>query len=98
MTPDCILKKIKLGASPRLELWNAGILEKWVLGYWSIGLMVRRRRNEHKVLNGLYPLKTHYSIISLFHYSMGEAKTQALKNTLFFILFTINSDYSGQDL
>jgi hypothetical protein len=53
MIPDCILKKIKLGASPRLEWWNAG---------------------------------------------MGEAKTQALKNTLFFILFTINSDYSGQDL
>jgi hypothetical protein len=22
-----------------LECWNAGILEEWVLGYWSVGLM-----------------------------------------------------------
>jgi hypothetical protein len=22
-----------------LECWNDGILEKWVLGYWSVGLM-----------------------------------------------------------
>jgi hypothetical protein len=29
----------KLGASPLLECWNDGILEKWVLGYWSVGLM-----------------------------------------------------------
>ncbi len=27
----------KLGASPQLEWWNAGILEKWVLGYCNIG-------------------------------------------------------------
>jgi hypothetical protein len=27
----------KLGASPQLEWWNAGILEKWVLGYCKIG-------------------------------------------------------------
>ncbi len=26
---------IKLGASPQLEWWNAGILEKWVLAYGS---------------------------------------------------------------
>jgi hypothetical protein len=41
---------------------------------------------DDKVLNGLYPLKTHYSIIPLFHYSMIEAKTQASKNTLYFHL------------
>jgi hypothetical protein len=22
-----------------LEWWNAGIVEKWVLGYWNAGLM-----------------------------------------------------------
>jgi hypothetical protein len=27
----------KLEASPQLEWWNAGILEKWVLGYCNIG-------------------------------------------------------------
>jgi hypothetical protein len=36
----------KLGASPQLGYRNAGILEKWILGYWSTGLMVRRRRND----------------------------------------------------
>jgi|GEM_PF-2881186 len=35
----------------RLECWNYGILEKWVLGYWSVGLMVRQRRND-KIKNG----------------------------------------------
>jgi len=30
----------KLGASSQLEFWNAGILEKWVLGYWTVGLMI----------------------------------------------------------
>ncbi len=29
--------KFKLGASPQLEWWNTGILEKWVLGYCNIG-------------------------------------------------------------
>jgi hypothetical protein len=29
-------------------------------------------------------LKTHYSIVPLFHYSMIEAKTHASKNTLYF--------------
>jgi|GEM_PF-2169129 len=24
---------LKLGASPQLECWNDGILEKWLLGY-----------------------------------------------------------------
>jgi hypothetical protein len=41
----------KLRASPQLECWNAGILEEWVLGYWTIGLMVHRRRND-KIKNG----------------------------------------------
>jgi hypothetical protein len=31
------LLKYKLGALPQLEWWNAGILEKWVLGYCYIG-------------------------------------------------------------
>jgi hypothetical protein len=30
------------------------------------------------------PLKIHYSIVPLFHYSMSETKTQASKNTLYF--------------
>jgi hypothetical protein len=31
----------KLGASPQLEWWNAGILEKWVLGNCNIGQMAK---------------------------------------------------------
>jgi hypothetical protein len=75
---DFSLLKNKLGASPqpveslevvRLECWNPGILEKWVLGYWIVGLMVRRRRND-KIKNGKYPLKNplfHHSTIPLLH-------------------------------
>jgi hypothetical protein len=33
--------RYKLGASPQLECWNAGILEKWVLVYRNVGLMVK---------------------------------------------------------
>jgi hypothetical protein len=32
-------RRSKLGASPQLECWNDGILENWVLGYWSVGIM-----------------------------------------------------------
>jgi hypothetical protein len=41
-----IFNENKLGALPRLEWWNAGIMEKWVLVYWDVGLMVRQRRND----------------------------------------------------
>jgi hypothetical protein len=36
----------KVGVLPQLGSWNSGMLEKWVLGYWSFGLMVRQRRND----------------------------------------------------
>jgi hypothetical protein len=52
-----------------LECWNAGILEKWVLGYWSVGLMVVIVLTiKLKMVNTLK--KNQYSIIPIFHYSM----------------------------
>ncbi len=36
---DKLLRQGKLGASPQLECWNTGILEKCVLGDWRVGLM-----------------------------------------------------------
>jgi hypothetical protein len=50
------VKKAKLGASPQLECWNAGILEKWVLtygperilDYWVNG----NNRLDDKIKNG----------------------------------------------
>jgi hypothetical protein len=65
-----------------LECWNAGILEKWALGYRNVGLMptfVFTKNN-----NGKHPLKSHYSIIPLFHDSMIEAKNSNLKKHTIF--------------
>ncbi len=72
----------KLGASPQLECWNAGILEKWVLEYCNVGLMVEFVLPIK--LNRQHPFKNHYSIIPLCHYSMIEAKTQTSNITLYF--------------
>jgi hypothetical protein len=59
-------------------------LEKWVLGYWSVGSMaVIVLTIKLKMENIL--LKTHYSIIPLFHYSMSEAKIQSSKILHIFI-------------
>jgi hypothetical protein len=54
-----------------------------MLEYWVNGKI----RPDDKGENGLYPLETHYSIVPLFHYSMIEAKIDALKNTLYFHSF-----------
>ena len=32
------LLSAQVRGSPQLECWNAGIVEKWVLGYWKVGL------------------------------------------------------------
>jgi hypothetical protein len=61
-----------------LEWWNAGILEKWVLGYWAVGLMDRRRWDD-KIKNGQYPFNNQYSIIPQFHYSMIKEKLRSRK-------------------
>jgi hypothetical protein len=71
-----------------LEYWKNGSWppalracgSETILQYW----VNSKIRLEDKVLNGLYPLKTHYSIVPLFHYSMIEAKIHALKNTPYF--------------
>jgi hypothetical protein len=34
-----LYKYKKSGASPRLEWWNVGVMEYWVLGKWKIGLL-----------------------------------------------------------
>jgi hypothetical protein len=65
-----------------VECWNIGKMGLGILKYWVNGKI----RFDDKVYNGLYPLKTHYSIVPLFHYSMIEVKTHASKNTLYFHL------------
>jgi len=61
-----------------LECWNDGILEKWVLGYWSVGI-IALRGGRIKLKTDNFLLKTQYSIIPIFHHSMIEAKTQPSK-------------------
>jgi hypothetical protein len=59
----------KLGALPQLECWNAGILEEWILGYWSVGLMalivltIKLKMDNILLKNPLF----HHSTIPLFH-------------------------------
>jgi hypothetical protein len=65
-----------------LECWNDGILEKWGLGYWSVGLMAIIVLTIKLKMDNTFK-KTHYSIIPLFHYSMIEAKTQTSKYHIF---------------
>ncbi|MGD9046258.1 MAG: hypothetical protein PVG06_21295 [Desulfobacterales bacterium] len=74
------------------------MMEYWKNGSWSPALRTtgsegilqywvnNKNQFDDKVLNGFYPLKTHYSNVPLFHYSMIEAKTHALKNTPYFQL------------
>jgi hypothetical protein len=68
-----------------LEWWNAGILEKWVLAFGLIAHDSERLLNINEMVKASLAitikmddilLKTHYSIIPLFHYSMIEARTQ----------------------
>jgi hypothetical protein len=42
-----------------VECWNIGKMGLGILKYWVNGKI----RFDDKVYNGLYPLKTHYSII-----------------------------------
>jgi hypothetical protein len=78
-----------------LECWNAGILEKWVLGNWSVGLMgIIFLTVKLKMDNILQ--QTHYSIIPLFHYSMAEAKTQTSKISHIFIKLKKIRDVLGR--
>ena len=41
----------KLGASPKLECWNTGIMEYWVLGEWIIA----SKPVQTSLLTGCYP-------------------------------------------
>jgi len=50
-------------------------MEKWV---WEAAMLGECPPNG-KIKNGKYPLKTHYSIIPLFHYSMIEAVTKNIR-------------------
>ncbi len=68
----------------QLEYWNEGILEKWVLGYCSVGLMTIIVLTIKLKMDNILK-KTHYSIIPLFHYSLVEAKTQISKMPYIFI-------------
>jgi hypothetical protein len=61
-----------------LECWNAGILEEWVLGYWNVGLMVRRNQ---KIIMEQHPLKRplfHPSSIPIFHDYGKKLKSQKI--------------------
>jgi hypothetical protein len=56
-----------------MEYWPADRREKWVLGYWCIGRMIRRRRKDKNKMDNIL-IKTQYSIIPQFHHSIIEAK------------------------
>jgi hypothetical protein len=65
-----------------MECWNIGKVGLGILQYW----VNSKIQLYDKVKNGKYPLKTHFSIVPLFHYSMSEAKAHASKNNLYFHL------------
>ena len=70
-----------LGASPQLEHWNAGIMEQWVLGWWSDGLMPKSIFIK-KIKNGSYPLKYQYSIIPCLRQALKPQRMSYIFNEL----------------
>jgi hypothetical protein len=65
--------------------WNGGMLEYWKNGSWDTVILGKWSAEGGAIkLKRQYPLKTHYSIIPLFHHSMNEVKAHVLKNTLYF--------------
>jgi hypothetical protein len=62
------------------------MLEYWNNGSWDIAILGKWQNSSDRLgLNIQSPLKTHYSIVPLFHYSMIEAKIHALKKPHIFI-------------
>ena len=56
----------KLGASPQLECWNTEIMDKWVLRYWNVGLMVKLVLMTKLKMDNILKKAT----IPSFHYSI----------------------------